>query len=282
MEASNFTPFVRFCSEVYLASDYATPVKAYDFRLFYVISGGFYAVFDNETFEVSKGDILAFPPDISYRLFLKECGKSNHIIINFDFVYDNCGTVARKPDSEKEYIPGEVYSRECREPFDRIFYLSAASDFEEDIKTLCCEMRAKREDSSELISAELKSLLIRLAREHVHRAHAQKDEHDILCDRVKSYINDKYAGSIDNASIAAAFGYHPYYLNSVFKSRTGMTVHTYIVEKRLAAACELLLSTNLSVSEIGSRVGFSGASYFSECFAAHVGSTPRQYRERAK
>jgi AraC-like DNA-binding protein len=37
-----------------------------------------------------------------------------------------------------------------------------------------------------------------------------------------------------------------------------------------------------SIAEIGMLCVFSGASYFSECFKAHVGVTPREYRQRAK
>ena len=62
MNIKDFNPCVRFCSLIKLNEDYPKTLKAYDFRLFYVLEGGFTAVFDSdEIITVSEGGLSFFP-----------------------------------------------------------------------------------------------------------------------------------------------------------------------------------------------------------------------------
>ena len=127
-----------------------------------------------------------------------------------------------------------------------------------------------------------KVLISRIAREWARRESEPRDSGGVLCERIKEYIKSSITGEMNNVSVAKKFGYHPYYLNSLFKKKNGTTLHEYITEKRLGYAKELLLSTDLSIAEIGERCGFSGASYFTECFSKRIGVTPSEYRSKAK
>ena len=46
MDIRAFNPHVRFCSAVWLHSEYEKRARAYDYRLFYVLFGGFTACFE--------------------------------------------------------------------------------------------------------------------------------------------------------------------------------------------------------------------------------------------
>ena len=52
-----------------------------------------------------------------------------------------------------------------------------------------------------------------------------------------------------------------------------------LTNRRLEASKELLTSSNLSVTQVASSVGFSSQSYFSQNFQKKVGMSPRQYRK---
>jgi len=65
----------------------------------------------------------------------------------------------------------------------------------------------------------------------------------------------------------------------VFRSLTGVSPIEYRNRLRLEHAKELLLETNLSVSEIGTAVGYASPSYFCDAFKKEVGISPRSYRE---
>lgn len=62
------------------------------------------------------------------------------------------------------------------------------------------------------------------------------------------------------------------------KAVTGSTVQEFIVRIRMERASEFLLTTQLTVSEIAYRVGFTEPSNFSRSFSKHFGSSPTKYK----
>lgn len=63
------------------------------------------------------------------------------------------------------------------------------------------------------------------------------------------------------------------------KQLTGMTPVEYIRSIRLKQAAVLLRQKKFSVAEVMYMVGFSNASYFSKCFQAEFGVTPKAYAD---
>jgi AraC-like DNA-binding protein len=98
---------------------------------------------------------------------------------------------------------------------------------------------------------------------------------------VLAYIDEHFCENITNQSIASYFGYHPYYLNSLFHKTTGATIHGIILKKRMNKASLLLLTSNSPIAEISSACGFSSPSYFTEVFSGYYGVTPHIYKESA-
>ncbi|XZV68425.1 helix-turn-helix transcriptional regulator [Enterobacter sp. SA24] len=60
---------------------------------------------------------------------------------------------------------------------------------------------------------------------------------------------------------------------------TGEHLHQYLNTIRLRKACEALLHSPLSVSEVAAVVGFSDVTYFISAFRKGIGETPLQYRK---
>ena len=96
---------------------------------------------------------------------------------------------------------------------------------------------------------------------------------------VIAYINEKYHEEIGLESISRKFWVSPAYLSRQFKEKTGGNISAFISEQRVYVAQRLLITSDLQVSEIASKVGFSGATYFSKVFKSIVGLTPSQYRK---
>ncbi len=63
------------------------------------------------------------------------------------------------------------------------------------------------------------------------------------------------------------------------QSITGQTPTEFIRTIRLKRAAQLLESSQLTISEVADRVGFSSSSYFSKCFKEQFGMLPTQYQE---
>ncbi len=95
-----------------------------------------------------------------------------------------------------------------------------------------------------------------------------------------SYINSNLNEKISVDEIAKACHISKYYFCRRFKQIMGLTVMEYILNTRLANAKVLLSSTDMTISEISERCGFSGFSYFSRVFKANYGITPNKFRKQ--
>lgn len=80
-------------------------------------------------------------------------------------------------------------------------------------------------------------------------------------------------------ALAAASYLSPFHFARLFKKLTGATPHNYLAGVRAARAQLLLAQTELSVTEIGARVGYLSASHFTKAFRIATGTTPREFRK---
>ena len=71
-------------------------------------------------------------------------------------------------------------------------------------------------------------------------------------------------------------------LSHLFKKITGTSVMNYLLSCRIAGAKNLLTKTDLSISEIVGRCGFSDSSNFSRTFKKLNGVTPTDFRKKYK
>lgn len=71
-----------------------------------------------------------------------------------------------------------------------------------------------------------------------------------------------------------------YYFCRQFKERTGLTIMNYVLKTRIILAKNELKKTELSISEISQKYGFSSVSYFCRVFKEEERCSPLQYRKR--
>lgn len=65
-----------------------------------------------------------------------------------------------------------------------------------------------------------------------------------------------------------------------FDSATGMSPMAYLRKMRAERMARLLASTDLSVAEAARSVGWKNQFHASQCFHAHYGVSPTEYRRR--
>jgi len=80
-------------------------------------------------------------------------------------------------------------------------------------------------------------------------------------------------------ALAAASYLSPFHFARLFKKLTGSSPHNYLAGIRAARAQLLLAETDLSVTEIGARVGYLSGSHFTKAFRIATGATPREFRK---
>jgi len=80
-------------------------------------------------------------------------------------------------------------------------------------------------------------------------------------------------------ALAAASYLSPFHFARLFKKLTGASPHNYLAGIRATKAQLLLAETDLSVTEIGARVGYLSGSHFTKAFRLATGATPREFRK---
>lgn len=78
--------------------------------------------------------------------------------------------------------------------------------------------------------------------------------------------------------LAKAVGISPFQLSRSFHTQHGVTIPGYIRRLRMNRAAELLVTTDLSVTEIASEVGYQSLSAFVRGFQREQGKVPTRYR----
>ena len=94
------------------------------------------------------------------------------------------------------------------------------------------------------------------------------------------YIEQPFAESISLDTLAQSTHVSKSECLRCFKASLQTAPYQYLMEYRLSIAAELLCSTDLPVSEIANREGFSQTRHFGKCFREKTGVSPSAYRKR--
>jgi PAS domain S-box-containing protein len=92
-------------------------------------------------------------------------------------------------------------------------------------------------------------------------------------------LND-YAQPLSTSALAAKVSLSVSQFNRQFRKKFHTTPRSYLTCVRMNAACHLLVSTDLPISEISLQTGFYDQSHFSNQFVRHRGLPPSQYRAK--
>jgi AraC family transcriptional regulator len=92
------------------------------------------------------------------------------------------------------------------------------------------------------------------------------------------YVNDRLDRAISTAEIANEIGISVGHLHRAFRLTTGQTLLTFVNERRIRRAQQLLVSQNVPIGDIALQVGFLSPSHFARIFRRHAGLNPAEYR----
>ena len=96
---------------------------------------------------------------------------------------------------------------------------------------------------------------------------------------VLSLIENSLSENLSVDTLAAAAHLSPGRFAHVFKEYTGASPGEYVEKARLSLAMRLLGNTDLGISEIAYKCGFSDHSYFAYRFKRYTGLSPRDFRK---
>lgn len=97
--------------------------------------------------------------------------------------------------------------------------------------------------------------------------------------RAVQFIDEHLSEPLEVHEIARVAKLSPFYFSRIFKAAYQVSVHRFVLERRLEKARQLLADTELAISAIALETGFASQSHLTTTFRQRFGLPPAQYRQ---
>lgn len=246
------------------------------FKLIFYIEGDIYYTIQDQRFDPLSGDILIAPRFTPYRSFSPNGKPYRRIVIWFtqellDSVdpSGNLRTFYEQFDSPNSGVLFRFHNSCQSEIFKQAHLLASERDYSKPM--------------SDAVSHSLAALiLIEIYRAATTSSMKRSEEKSAaeLVQAVEQYINENLSKTLSLDSIADKFFISKFHLERIFKKKTGVTVHNYIVQRRLTLARQKLYSGK-SPTNIYKSCGFANYSTFYRAFQKMYHITPKDFADQA-
>lgn len=96
---------------------------------------------------------------------------------------------------------------------------------------------------------------------------------------IDTHLADASGGELLLGHLAALVHLSEFHFARMFRLSMGCSVHGWVMQRRMARAQQLLVSTRLPLAHVAMACGLGSASHLSQAFRQHLGSTPAQFRQ---
>lgn len=154
------------------------------------------------------------------------------------------------------------------------------------------ELLAGDENLTEIVRNELTARVLRIERDGwrdlreegsaIASFSANDSERVEHIERMLRFIAEHALDNISADDVGTAVGLHPNYAMSIFRRAVGHTINQAIVRHRLDTAQSLLISTDLSITDVAFESGFGSVSRFYEAFSQRFVEKPTAFRRRMR
>ena len=143
------------------------------------------------------------------------------------------------------------------------------------------EIQMERYGRDARVPVLVNDLILHLNREIYEEEHPVKIREENLYQNLIYYIEQNLEEDLSLEKLSSAFFVSRYYIAHIFKEQAGISVHQYILKKRMQACREAILGGE-NISKVYERYGFQDYSSFYRAFRKEYGMSPKEYREEQK
>ncbi len=228
-------------------------------EMMYITGGRGTVLTRTGAFDVHSGDFLIIPPHFLH-------------------------TEKSSPQQQMEYYVIGIENISYQEDMDDFNPIVPLSNSGEEVRTCIDQMYREIQKKEEGYGMMVKSLLLHLTvllmrRKKIDMGIEKTDSIRSDIAAVKAYIDGHYSENITLEKLAGLSFISKYHLSREFRKEVGTSPICYMIERRITESKSLLASTEMSISDISSSVGFSSSSYFAQRFKLITGTTPLDFRK---
>lgn len=243
-------------------------------ELLLILEGELDVYVEEEHFHLSSGDVVLIGASELHRD--RSDGKLDYIVLQFDLdqFYD------------QSTIPYMRYFSETQLPLSKANYIFRQNNGIQQQTASCTrqilEEATRKETGYELaVSILIRQILLLLLRGDDRKVLAIQDDFErIRLKPVLDYIEAHLTDRIQVEEVCKIANMSYYYFVKYFKKTIGLSFTEYVNYRKVKWAERILLTKDLSISEVGERIGMPNMAHFYKMFKKYNDCSPKQYQRK--
>lgn len=248
---------------------------AHDYYEFYIFLEGHMTLYiQNTSYRLQNGDMVLVPPHTPHRAVIHDAQVPYRRFV-FWISTDYCNQLIQLSSDYGYLMQHVLLTKKYVHHYDPVAFQALQSK----ALRLIEELQTSRFGKQAKLAICVSDLVLHLNRsvyemEHPAAGQIPKSLYQNLLDYIETHLTEPL--SLDQ--LAGNFYVSKYYISHLFKENLGLSVHQYILKKRLSMCRDALL-TNTTISDIYLLYGFKDYSSFFRAFKKAYGLSPKEYRE---
>ena len=240
------------------------------YQLYYAIEGEHDYLIGDTFYKISKSDLVFIPVDAVHRANRKSASR---FLVYFKPTFINKYVQPLMRDKLLGNTPIVFHGDASTDAQLGELFSKLHSEYERQQK------QPQYADELLLVKYLLQIHFLLYTSENVYRPAIPEDNR---MSKIIKYVNENYPYISSMDEIASKFYISKYYLCHLFKEHMEVSFISYLNTIKIRAACELLRTSDLTLSQIATRCGFNSIPYFCKVFKESKGISPSQYRKQSK